>query len=1180
MQLTKLEIKGFKSFGDKVVINFDKGVTGIVGPNGCGKSNVVDSIRWVLGEQRIKTLRSEKMENIIFNGTKNRKATQLSEVSLTFDNTKNLLPTEYSQVTITRRYYRSGDSEYELNGVTCRLKDIQNLFMDTGINSNSYSIIELGMVDEILNDKENSRRHLFEEAAGISKFRKRRKETMRKLETTDVDLDRVEDLLFEIEKNLKSLEKQAKQARKYFKSKEEYKQISIQLARVTLKDRQLSFDEVQKRLTAESDKKIQLNRELNEKHARIEQMKADLVGKEKLLASRQKSLNAFVEKIREQESEKQLNSERLTFLQERSQQLNLQINRDQDSIGQLNQSLESLRKQHLELRQTLKNTAENVACLKEEYEAYRSVTEYLRGSVADTEKKAKEKREFVYQSRKSIEIKQVQLSNFNQELEQSSADASSQQADLSGFDEHATELKYQLDDRKARLQELENAEQALQTKINSVIEEISQEKETLIQINRKKDAIQNEFNLTKSLVENMEGFPDAIRYLKIEADWGKDVPLLSDIITCQDKYKVAIENFLGAYMNYYVVNNHEKALQGIHLLHEADKGKANFFVLNQLPDLTTKPGNPPQGSIPALDIVEFGPAYRNLMHHILDRVYILENSNSPASPPQDGITLVTEDGHMVQKPYSISGGSVGSFEGKRVGRAKNLETLTASLTRLADEAAQLEAAIAAKSQEVTHLKESSYKQAIADIQREMNQLNEEFISTNTRQEQTAAMVKNNEKKREHTLDQERQLQDEVEDARPQLLEAEGELHHLEEELKELSTRLSSENEELSNRSSAYNQENILYYQEESRVKSLEQEITYKEESLDSRTQSIEDNYQELQENETAYQELKDKKGISEEELYDMYAEKEEIEKGVNEAERDYYALRGDIDKTEKSTRDIQQQRENADTLIMELQNKQNDTKLSINSVKERLSVEFEIELDAILQEEEPPSELFTSIAELQDEAQKLKDRIQRIGPINPMAMEAYEEIKERYDFISSEREDLLQAKASLLETIDEIDTVAKQTFLDAFGKIKENFGMIFRSLFNEEDQCDLLLTDPHDPLNSSIDIQAKPKGKKPLTINQLSGGEKTLTAISLLFAIYLLKPAPFCIFDEVDAPLDDTNIDKFNQIIKKFSKESQFIIVTHNKRTMVSTDIIYGITMIEQGVSRVVPVDMRELVEQ
>ena len=303
-----------------------------------------------------------------------------------------------------------------------------------------------------------------------------------------------------------------------------------------------------------------------------------------------------------------------------------------------------------------------------------------------------------------------------------------------------------------------------------------------------------------------------------------------------------------------------------------------------------------------------------------------------------------------------------------------------------------------------------------------------------------------------------------------------------------------------------------------------------------------------------------------------------MEKGLSEVEKDYYSSRGQIDQFEKELREIQHQRQNIDTLLMELQNQVNDSKLQINSVRERLSVEFNIELDTVGQSELSPEELAKLDEEkMREQVTKIRERLDGMGPINPMAMEAYTEIKQRNDFIIAQKEDLVKAKESLFTTISEIEGVASQTFMDAFTLIKEHFLRVFRSLFNEGDECDLRLADPSKPLDSEIEIIAKPKGKRPLTINQLSGGEKTLTATALLFSMYLLKPAPFCIFDEVDAPLDDANIDKFNNIIRNFSKDSQFVIVTHNKRTMTSTDVIYGITMVEKGVSRVVPVDLREL---
>ena len=408
MLLSKLEIKGFKSFGDRMVIHFDKGITGVVGPNGCGKSNVVDAIRWVLGEQKSRMLRSDKMENVIFNGTKNRKPSNLAEVSLTFENTKNLLPTEYTHVTITRRYYRSGESEYLLNGITCRLKDITNLFMDTGINSNSYAIIELKMIDEILNDKNNSRRELFEEAAGISKFKSRKKETLRKLEDTDADLARVEDILFEIEKNLKSLEKQAKQTARYFEIKQEYKEASINLAKKSVQKHADSLVTLNQKVQHEQDRKLAVNTKITEKEALLEFSKADLILKEKLLSSRQKTLNEHVNKIRQFESDKKIKNERLRFLEDRAQKLREQIDADRKSNDRAGFSIRSLEQESESAQKMLAEKEMIVEELREAYESQKREQTQIQENQKELTRNFSSKKDRVYQLSKDQEIKQIQ----------------------------------------------------------------------------------------------------------------------------------------------------------------------------------------------------------------------------------------------------------------------------------------------------------------------------------------------------------------------------------------------------------------------------------------------------------------------------------------------------------------------------------------------------------------------------------------------------------------------------------------------------------------------------------------------------------------------------------------------------------------------------------------------------
>lgn len=1178
MQLTKLEVKGFKSFGDRVVINFDEGITGIVGPNGCGKSNVVDAIRWVLGEQKTKTLRSDKMENVIFNGTRKRKPTQLAEVSLTFNNTKNLLPTEYSQVTITRRYYRSGESEYLLNGVTCRLKDITNLFLDTGIASNSYAIIELKMVDDILNDKDNSRRSLFEEAAGVSKFKIRKKETMRKLEGTDADLERVEDLLFEINKNLKSLEKQAKQTERYFKIKENYKSLSISLAKKTIRDHTETFHSLKKNLDNENDKKLGLNRQLSNIEAKVEKVKAGLVHKEKLLSSRQKALNEHVNKIRQFESDKKIKNERLRFLNDKSDSLKQQIGLDKKSNEKAAFSIQGLRQESETAERLLRETRHQLEIYSAEYDEQKAKTNALQEEANTLGRTYREKQDAVYQLNKSVEIKQIQLSSLKQQLEKAASETTESTASLSEFDKKAGELNEVIREKEVQFDRLKQSEDELQESILTTINTIEVIKEELTQNSRKLDALQNEYSLTKSLVDNLEGFPEAIKFLKKNAVWGKDAPLLSDIVTCEEKYRIPVENFLEPFMNYYIVESETQAYQAVNLLSDSAKGKANFFILEQFEKYTSGDLKMFDNAIPATEIMEYDSKYGKLISYILDNVYILQGDYT-SIPKDEGCVFITQSGKVIKRKYSISGGSVGLFEGKRIGRARNLEKLSKEIKRLGKKNDEIKQTLEQEQQDLAQLKKSTHKEKIDQLQKEINVLQQEYVSVKTKQEQFSQMLSSNATKKEDILEKIQELTGEISELAPKSEEEKHSLTDFEKRINLLNNELLVQNEQLEIKSSAFNQENILFHQRQNKAASLTQEIGYKESAFESSRERIEKNQEDLKNNEAEIKNLLESTEINEDELIEMYTEKESIEAAVNEAEKDYYSSRGEIDILAKEEREIMKSREVADTLIMELQNQFNETKLSLSSVKERLSVEFNIDLDNLMEEEEntDTEENELSAEALKEKVIQIKDKLEKMGPINPMAMEAYEEIKERHDFITSQREDLVNAKASLITTIGEIDQVAKDTFLEAYEKIKENFITVFRSLFTEEDDCDLILSDPENPLDSSIEILAKPKGKRPLTINQLSGGEKTLTATSLLFAIYLLKPAPFCIFDEVDAPLDDANIDKFNQIIKTFSRDSQFIIVTHNKRTMASTDVIYGITMIEQGVSRVVPVDLREL---
>ncbi|KOY87838.1 chromosome segregation protein SMC [bacterium 336/3] len=1181
MLLTKLEIKGFKSFGDKVVINFDEGVTGIVGQNGCGKSNVVDAIRWVLGEQKTKALRSDKMENIIFNGTRKRKPLHLAEVSLTFKNTKNIIATEYSEVTITRRLYRSGDSEYLLNGVTCRLKDITNLFLDTGIGSDSYAIIELKMVDEILNDKENSRRNLFEEAAGISKFKVRKKETLKKLEDADQDLARVEDLLFELDKQLKTLEKQAKRTEKYFQTKEQYKLASIEFAKKSISDKRELMLHLAGQLNQETDLKINLQKQILEKEAFLEKEKTDLILKEKTVSSRQKSVNEFINEIRQYENEKKIKNERVKMLGEKRLSLIEQIIQDKEREQEFTHQISNLQIERTSAEKMMRESWIELETIKAEYEAQQQKTLALQHENKDLIQNLNTKQQQVFSLTKSYEIKQAQIVGLEQELVKSKSESTQRNEDLALYEEQLADCREELQELRDGLERLQTDENDLQSRLQDLLDENDSLKEILIAKNRTLDAKKNEYNLTKSLVENLEGFPDAIKFLKKNPDFDANTPLLSDIFTCADVYKPAVEAFLDNLLGYYVLETSQQALGAIDLLFNAKKGKANFFVLENLKN-TKANTSKISGAEALMDIVEFDKKYLNLFTYLFQNVFVAEESelkNLQKKNPE--AVFVAKNAKIISRNASISGGSVGAFEGKTIGRTKQLEILKTEIETLESEIQDIKEQTEAKQAEIQELKNASYKDEIRETQVLFNKKNEQFISLRTRTEQLQSLIENTGEKSEDLENKLEKAKEELKNLQPEIENLERELKILQENNHAQAEFLAKENDLLSQKSGVFNQQNLRYHQQENRVQSIEQEMKFNESGVENLRNRLQKNNEELSRVSIEIEGLEEIAESQDDSLVDMYKQKDDMEKGLNEAEKEYYAARGNIDREEKEVRELQRKRENLDSLASEIQNKINDTKLAFASTKERLSVEFNVDLDVLMNEENLQISEKTE-EELRAEVQRFKNVLDTIGAINPMAMEAYQEISERNNFILAQKDDLVKAKNSLLETIHEIDTVAKENFLTTFAAIRQHFQTVFRSLFTEEDTCDLILVNPDNPLESPIDIIAKPKGKRPLTINQLSGGEKTLTATSLLFAIYLIKPAPFCIFDEVDAPLDDANVDKFTKIIRRFSEQSQFIIVTHNKRTMAATDIMYGVTMFPEdpGVSKLVPVDLRNLQEE
>ncbi|REJ83178.1 MAG: chromosome segregation protein SMC [Bacteroidetes bacterium] len=1185
MRLSTLEIKGFKSFGEKVTIHFDKGVTSIVGPNGSGKSNVVDAMRWVLGEQKTRMLRSEKMENIIFNGTKTRKPANIAEVSLTFENTKNILPTEYSTVTITRRLYRSGESEYLLNNVTCRLKDITDLFLDTGIGPDSYAIIELKMVDEILNDKHNAIKNLLEEAAGISKYKMRKKQTLQKLSDTDADLDRVNDLLFEIERNMKTLESQAKKTDRYYRLKDQYKEMSSELSLFTLSSSKVSFNELQEQEVRQQEEKIQLDTKLNETEAGLQQLKLTALDKEKQLSDEQKILNEKVAFIRQQENDKKVSNEKLKHLQEKEGRLTEQITRDKNTLLE---TLDQIRKNEEE-----KTTEEGIldqlqnqlAELKQVLDETRGRHDLMTSNISRLTAEAQSIQSAMYESEKSLAVFQTKKESLHNEIERLKIDNRTRQSEFEELNAKAEQSKTNKEIKETELNELHSTEENLAGEIIKSDEELKKITEQVISEGRKLDAKQNEYNLTKSLLENLEGYPESLRFLRKNSPTASHAPLFSEILNCPAEYKSAIENYLDPFMNYFVIDNIQEASRAVNLLSEASKGRANFFILANFNDTQTPFFENVKGCIPALEIIDVADKYRNLCSHLLRNVYIVTENQDHTPYLQDekpGHIFISKNGKYCRTKHSLSGGSVGLFDGKRIGRAKHLENLGKEIESLTSSLEQIKAR---RDQLQQHYHDCKHRKEKLTgeknrLQQETNRAIQEYSSFRNKAEHLQSSVENNSKIIEDLQKQLTAIDDDLQRNDISFHEHIDQLRNDHEvvtrELTNLQLDFTSLTEVMNHQSSQYNQQHIQFIQQQNKIATIIRDHAYKVQLTENLNIGISSNSADLENVQNQVRELLESSTGFDDQLLALYTEKEELDQRVSEVEKEYFKSRGDIDELESILRGIRTQREQSEQIAQSIKDKTNELKLTLNSLKERLAVEFSIDINELL-EKEPNPELNES--ELREKVNKIKGQLDNYGPINPMAVEAFNEIQERHNFITAQKEDLAKAKASLLQTIEEIENTAKENFMKAFTDIRQNFIKVFRSLFTEDDDCDLVLLNPENPTESEVQIIAKPKGKRPLSISQLSGGEKTLTATALLFGIYLLKPAPFCIFDEVDAPLDDNNIDKFNNIIRKFSSESQFIIITHNKRTMTATDIIYGITMVEQGVTQVVPVDLAELAD-
>ena len=1176
MRLKSLEIKGFKSFADKTVVNFDDNVTGIVGPNGCGKSNIVDSIRWVIGEQKISHLRSENLDSLVFNGSKSRSASGLAEVSLTFENTKNLLPTEFSTVTITRKFYKSGESEYRLNDVQCRLRDIQNLFMDTGVSTDSYAIIELGMVDDLIKDKENSRRRMLEQAAGISIYKTRKKEAKLKLDATEQDIARIEDLLFEINNQLKALENQAKKAEKYYEVKKEYREVSVELAKAVLESFNVTYKELTTQHDTETDKRIKLEAEIASDEAALEQDKVVFIEKEKELQAMQHAFNEMLQQLRTKENEKNLAAQRLDHLKEREAGLQDFLQKAEGQQQGIEESIAFTGAQLEEEAKALEGMNEQLMQLRNEMDAKRVVMDEKRIALDVLRSGYQQVQRNQFEAEKKVVIADTSIQNLSRAVQQIDDDKVQRDTQRKHLADDLHLRERELNIKRTDLDQLQKHQDYTKDQILQTQALLETLRSNLADESRKLDSKKNEHDLLKSLIDSMEGYPDSVKFLHNNQGWNHAAPILSDIIYVKEEYRTALENVLEPYLSYYVVNNLQEGLQAVHLLDEHKKGKANFFLLDKLNDVfvgeTGHALSLQPGVIPALDVIEVDEKYNSLARHLLSNVIIAENEEVLEN--SNGFVIIEKTGRYVKGKYSLTGGSVGLFEGKKIGRAKNLEKLQEEILSQNAVVELLKEEIQERHNEVIAFNEDLREHAVKNTEIEIQELTNQVFSLHNKLENLHALQNQSQQRQEELQLQIHQTQNSVEATR-------NDLKWLSEELVLQAAKV-SEGEELfkneegfyNDANRQYNEYNLLVTKQQSKIAALKQELDFKSNQLSELKRQIENNTSQLSDTRQQTEQCIEQLELVEDELFTMLKGKEEEERKLNDADQAYYNFRNELSEKESMLRHKVKDKDHVEDFLSEIKDRLNDVKLQLAGMKERLHVEFRIQLEDILDEARVGE---MTVDELQEKTDRMKKRLDNLGEVNPTAIEAFQEMRKRYEFILEQKNDLVTAKDSLMQTIQEVEATANQKFLETFHLVREHFLRVFKSLFTEDDQCDLILENPENLAETGIDVIAKPKGKRPTSLTQLSGGERTLTATALLFAIYLIKPAPFCILDEVDAPLDDANVGKFTNMIREFSGNSQFIIVTHNKMTMSAVDVIYGVTMQEPGVSRLVPVDFRSL---
>ncbi|MFC6331200.1 chromosome segregation protein SMC [Paenibacillus septentrionalis] len=1185
MFLKRIELAGFKSFADKTELEFVNGITAVVGPNGSGKSNISDGIRWVLGEQSAKSLRGGKMEDIIFAGSDARRAVNYGEVSLTLDNSDGALPLEYNEVTVTRRVHRSGDSEYMINKQACRLKDITELFMDTGIGKEAYSIIGQGRIEEILSTRSEDRRGIFEEASGIVKYKSRKKEAKRKLDDTEQNLLRIHDLVMELEDQVEPLRKQSEVALHFKELKEQLKSKEISLYVHQIETLHNAWSESTAKLESLNQEQLKLSAVVSKHDALLESDRLQLREIEKELDELHQSMLQISEEVEKCEGYSEVIKERIRHNEETRTSVEQAIAVSDQRIMNLSKEEVAVRSKAAELEDRLKGLR---ITLQAEEQRMQGVTT---GSAQDAEERLKGELLHVLstmaQLRNEIRYAQQQQEALERKMERIGEDEAKWNQQQRALDAKKFELEQKLaalinEHEKIRTKMLEEADEA--RKLNGTIEQ------TMTQLRRyeqKLDSDMSRRDTMKEMQDAMDGFMHGVKEI-LKASRRSQSAItgvhgaVAELIVVPERIETAVETALGGALQHIVMEDEKSARAAISYLKQRQLGRATFLPLDvirgrRLSEMDKRIVSELDGFVGvAAELVQYEDCYREIVFNLLGNVLLAENleqANRIAARCQYRYRVVTLEGDVVNAGGSMTGGSSQKRGASLLGRHRQIEQLDEMIASAKQQIEQerlklvdLRKEMSIRSQnaeqarerlEQKRLDEQGLKGDLQQLQQEMKFLSEQQALSSTdkqaqakEQQEAAQRIADAERQLAELSTKEAELQETIKQAEQARKVNETQKEELQVQLTDLKINVAKLDQEYSN----YEDQSARLRDEISRAK---QELKTQQQQLSNLQEQAASLALEAEEQVVRLAQLKENKQQCSDRTDSIRLQRVQklsgLEQGENETKEQRNALRS-----------IEEQMRQTEIVL-------NRQDVELDHTIKKLSEEYGFSYELAKEQYPPPEE----INAVQLDVRELKRKISSLGEINLGAIEEYERVKERYDFLSEQKNDLMEAKTTLYEVIKEMDDEMSKRFKTTFEEIRKHFIVVFGKLFGGG-RADLILVEPSNILETGIDIVAQPPGKKLQNLQLLSGGERALTAIALLFAILQVKPVPFCVLDEVEAALDEANVTRFAQYLREFSELTQFIVVTHRKGTMEEADVLYGVTMEEGGVSKLVSVRLEE----